>query len=88
MLKLPPAARHRSPAALSGLITTPERAHHISNDILEAAAQEFADATAQPPFLYELEPERARKVLDDIQATPVSKPDIAREVDHGPGRGG
>ena len=45
----------------------------MSNYILEPAAQEFADATAQPPFLYELEPERARKVLDDIQAAPVSK---------------
>ena len=48
----------------------------MSNYILEPPAQEFADATTQPPFLYELEPERARKVLDDIQAAPVSKPGI------------
>ena len=44
--------------------------------VLEAAAQEIADATAQPPFLYELGPDRARKVLDDIQATPSMKPDV------------
>jgi acetyl esterase/lipase len=41
--------------------------------VLEAAAQQFADATAQPPFLYELTPGQARKVLDDVQAAPVDK---------------
>jgi len=51
----------------------------MSNYILEPAAQEFADATARPPFLYELEPERARKVLDDIQAAPVSRPDVTEQ---------
>ena len=49
----------------------------MSNHILEPAAQELADATSQPPFLYELGPDRARKVLDDIQATtPVALPDV------------
>jgi acetyl esterase/lipase len=43
---------------------------------LEPAAQMLADATARPPFLYELGPEGARKVLDDIQAAPIAKPDI------------
>ncbi len=43
--------------------------------VLEPAAQEFADAAANPPFLYELGPEGARKVLDDLQAAPVEKPD-------------
>jgi acetyl esterase/lipase len=49
----------------------------MSTHFLEAAAQEFADATAQPPFLYELGPEGARKVLDDVQAAPIAKPDVA-----------
>ena len=40
----------------------------MTTHILEAAAQEIADATSQPPFLYELGPDGARKVLDDIQA--------------------
>ncbi|WP_448616465.1 alpha/beta hydrolase [Modestobacter sp. URMC 112] len=41
--------------------------------VLEKAAQEFADATAQPPQLYELTPDAARKILDDVQAAPVDK---------------
>jgi acetyl esterase len=43
---------------------------------LEPAAQAFADATAQPPFLYELGVDGARKVLDDVQAAPIAKPDV------------
>ena len=49
----------------------------MGEPILEAAAQAIADATAKPPFLYELGAEGARKVLDDIQAAPVDKPDVA-----------
>ena len=41
--------------------------------VLEQAAQEFADATAQPPPLHELTPAAARKVLDDVQAAPIEK---------------
>ncbi|MFG3310238.1 alpha/beta hydrolase fold domain-containing protein [Streptomyces wuyuanensis] len=48
----------------------------MTKPILERAAQELADATANPPFLYELGPEGARKVLDDLQSAPVAKPDV------------
>ena len=48
----------------------------MTEPVLEPAAQELADATAPPPFLYELGPEGARKVLDDLQAAPVEKPDV------------
>jgi acetyl esterase/lipase len=48
----------------------------MSKHTLEPAAQEIADATAKPPFVYELGPDGARKVLDDLQATPIAKPDI------------
>jgi acetyl esterase/lipase len=41
--------------------------------VLEPASQQLADATSRPPFLYELGVEKARKVLDDIQAQPVEK---------------
>ena len=44
--------------------------------ILEPAAKKLADASAKPPFLYQLGPEGARKVLDDIQAAPIRKPDV------------
>jgi acetyl esterase len=49
----------------------------MSNPILEPAAQSLADASAKPPFLYQLGPEGARKVLDDIQAKPIAKPEVA-----------
>jgi acetyl esterase len=48
----------------------------MSKHFLEPAAQEFADATSTPPFLYELGPDGARKVLDDVQAAPTAMPDV------------
>ena len=47
--------------------------------VLEPAAQEFADASSNPPFLYELDYPAARKVLDDVQAAPVEKLPIDEE---------
>jgi acetyl esterase/lipase len=41
--------------------------------VLEPASQEFVDATSTPPFIYELTPDEARKVLDDVQAEPIDK---------------
>jgi acetyl esterase len=41
--------------------------------VLEPASQAFAEATAKPPFLYQLTPAEARKVLDDVQAAPIDK---------------
>ena len=41
--------------------------------MLEQASQEFVEATANPPFLYELTPGEARKVLDDVQSAPIDK---------------
>jgi acetyl esterase len=41
--------------------------------VLEPASQAFVEATATPPFLYELTPDEARKVLDDVQAAPIDK---------------
>jgi acetyl esterase/lipase len=48
----------------------------MTQPILEKEAQAFADATAKPPFLYELGVEGARKVLDDVQAAPIDKLDV------------
>ncbi|MFE9102294.1 alpha/beta hydrolase [Actinomadura geliboluensis] len=48
----------------------------MSNPVLEPAAQEFAEAVSKPPFVYELDVDAARKVLDDVQAAPVRKPDV------------
>ncbi|MFD5632085.1 alpha/beta hydrolase [Streptomyces sp. NPDC127072] len=48
----------------------------MSDVILEPAAQDFADAAAKPPLLYELGVEGARKLLDDVQAQPIEKPEV------------
>jgi acetyl esterase/lipase len=45
----------------------------MTKPTLEPAAQALADATSTPPFLYEIGPEAARKVLDDLQAAPIAK---------------
>ncbi|TMR91107.1 alpha/beta hydrolase [Nonomuraea basaltis] len=48
--------------------------------VLEKAAQEFADANARPPFIYELPPEQGRELLEKVQSDPrVPKPDIDEE---------
>jgi acetyl esterase/lipase len=48
----------------------------MNRPILEKEAQGIVDATSAPPFLYELGPEGARKVLDDLQSAPIDKLDV------------
>jgi acetyl esterase/lipase len=48
----------------------------MSKHCLENRGPGFADATSKPPFLYELGPDGARKVIDDIQAGPIAKPEV------------
>lgn len=42
---------------------------------LEPAAKEFAAATAKPPFLFELGPEKGRATVDEVQSAPIDKPE-------------
>ncbi|MDQ1667439.1 MAG: acetyl esterase [Actinomycetota bacterium] len=44
--------------------------------VLEPAAQEFADATANPPYLFDLGPEKGREVVDDVQSGETARPDV------------
>ena len=46
---------------------------------LEPEAQAFADAVANPPFLYELGAEKGRAIFDDLQSAPVEKPAVQIE---------
>jgi acetyl esterase len=46
---------------------------------LEPAAQEFVDATSNPPFLYQLPPAEGRKAVDAVQDAPIFKPDVDEE---------
>jgi acetyl esterase len=76
-----PRRRHDA----SGRLSTASRHHnerrsnmHMSITthapvVLEHASKEFVEATSTPPFLYELTPAEARKVLDDVQAAPIDK---------------
>ena len=42
--------------------------------VLEPAAQAFADATADPPYLFEVPIEDGRRTVDEVQSTPVARP--------------
>ena len=53
-----------------------------SRIVLEPSAQGIVDATSMPPFLYELEPAAARKVLEDLQAAPGRQAPRRGGVDH------
>jgi acetyl esterase len=47
--------------------------------VLEPPAQKVADAFSRPPFLYEMTPADARKVLEEAQSGPVSKLPVDEE---------
>ena len=47
--------------------------------VLEPAAAEFAAATANPPYLFDLGPTEGRKVVDDVQSGEIAKPAIDEE---------
>jgi acetyl esterase len=44
--------------------------------VLEAAAREVAQATAKPPFLYEIGFEAARNLLEGLQSAPIAMPPV------------
>ena len=48
----------------------------MTDHVLEPAAQQIADATSRPPFLYDLGVDGARRVLDELQAAPIAKLDV------------
>jgi acetyl esterase len=50
-----------------------------STIVLEPAAQQVADAFSKPPFLFQMTPADARKVLDDAQAAPIDKLPVDEE---------
>ncbi|MEU4895603.1 alpha/beta hydrolase [Streptomyces sp. NPDC044780] len=47
--------------------------------VLEQAAAEFANATAQPPFLFDLGPVEGRKTVDEVQSGEIAKPAVDEE---------
>jgi acetyl esterase/lipase len=47
--------------------------------VLEPAAADFAEATAKPPYLFELAPAEGRKTLDEVQSGDIEKPEVDEE---------
>jgi acetyl esterase/lipase len=47
--------------------------------VLEPAATAFAEATANPPYLFELPPAEGRKTVDEVQSGEIDKPAIDEE---------
>lgn len=43
---------------------------------LEQAAQEFCEATLDPPYLYELPPEEGRRTVDAVQDSEIVEPEV------------
>ncbi|WLW57086.1 alpha/beta hydrolase [Streptomyces sp. YU58] len=47
--------------------------------VLEPAAQAFVEATANPPYLFDLPPAEGRKTVDEVQAGDIAKPEVDEE---------
>ncbi|MFD4624857.1 alpha/beta hydrolase [Streptomyces sp. NPDC058475] len=47
--------------------------------VLEPAAAAFAEATANPPYLFDLPPAEGRKALDELQSGDIEKPAVDEE---------
>ncbi|MEZ0069819.1 acetyl esterase [Streptacidiphilus sp. MAP12-20] len=47
--------------------------------VLEAEAQGFAEATANPPYLFDLGPVEGRKAVDEVQSGEIAKPAVDEE---------
>ncbi len=50
-----------------------------THPVLEPAAQAFAEATANPPYLFDLGPAEGRKVVDEVQSGDIAKPAVEEE---------
>lgn len=47
--------------------------------VLEPAAAAFTEATANPPYLFDLVPAEGRKAVDEVQSGPIDKLDVSEE---------
>ena len=59
----------------------------MGKPVLESAAQAFAEATNDPPFLFQLEPDVGRKTVDEVQTPEIDVPGtekVMTTVDGGP----
>ncbi|MEV4000487.1 alpha/beta hydrolase [Streptomyces halstedii] len=52
---------------------------NFTTPVLEPAAAAFAEATANPPYLFDLGPVEGRKAVDEVQSGEIAKPEITEE---------
>lgn len=53
--------------------------HTPAQPVLEPAAAAFAEATANPPYLFDLGPAEGRKTVDEVQSGEIAKPEVDEE---------
>ena len=51
----------------------------MNTPVLEPAAQAFVEATASPPYLFDLGPVEGRKVVDEVQTPEIAVPGTSRQ---------
>jgi acetyl esterase len=51
----------------------------LTEVVLEPAAQEFAEATANPPYVFDIGPAKGRETLSEVQTGEVARPDATIE---------
>ncbi|MFD8009786.1 alpha/beta hydrolase [Streptomyces sp. NPDC058955] len=52
---------------------------HPVTPVLEPAAAAFAEATAKPPFLFQIPPAEGRAAVDEVQSGEIVKPEVDEE---------
>ncbi len=62
-----------------------ESDHSAAAPVLEQATAEFAAATANPPFLFELGPAEGCKAVDEVQSEEIAKRPSRRCGSRSPG---
>ncbi|WP_416481221.1 alpha/beta hydrolase [Streptomyces sp. CL12] len=56
-----------------------ETSETAARPVLEPAAATFAEATANPPYLFDLGPVEGRKAVDEVQSGEIEKPPVDEE---------
>ncbi|SFF26455.1 Acetyl esterase/lipase [Actinacidiphila alni] len=74
-----PASRPAAESTATPTSTSADAASSPAGPVLEPAAAEFAAATANPPYLFDLGPEAGRKAVDEVQSGEIAAPEIDEE---------
>src|SRR5688572_32556326 len=62
------------------MLRTPNRSTPVNKPVLEPAAQAFVEATADPPYLFQIPPAVGRKAVDAVQSPTADVPGTDKET--------